>query len=79
MTKQHYEVPTYRTQENVGYLLKCAQSLAMDVVEPVLEASRFQGGPILGVRDRSFDPKLPDATGKVDGGPKYAGCRRGDS
>jgi len=41
MPKPHYEIATYRTQGNLGYLLKCARSLAMDVVEPVLEARGF--------------------------------------
>jgi hypothetical protein len=41
MPKPHYEVATYRAQENIGHLLKCARSLAMNVMEPVLEARGF--------------------------------------
>jgi DNA-binding MarR family transcriptional regulator len=41
MSKQHYEASTYRAQTSVGYLIKRAQSLVWDAVEPVLEAHGF--------------------------------------
>ena len=41
MSKQHYHVSTYRSQNSVGYLLKRAHSLMLDVLEPVLEARGF--------------------------------------
>ena len=41
MSKQHYHVSTYRAQKSVGYLVKRAHSLMLDVLEPVLEARGF--------------------------------------
>jgi DNA-binding MarR family transcriptional regulator len=41
MSKQHYETATYRAQDNVGYLLKRAHSLVVDIMEPVFEARGF--------------------------------------
>jgi DNA-binding MarR family transcriptional regulator len=41
MSKQHYQVSTYRTQSSVGYLTKRAHSLILDVMEPVFEAHGF--------------------------------------
>src|SRR5882724_9030467 len=41
MSKQHYETATYRAQDNVGYLVKRAHSLVVDVLEPVFEARGF--------------------------------------
>ena len=41
MSKQHYQVSTYRAQKSVGYLVKRAHSLMLDVLEPVLEARGF--------------------------------------
>src|SRR6266446_7757156 len=41
MSKQHYQVSTYRAQNSVGYLVKRAHSLMLDVLEPVLEARGF--------------------------------------
>ena len=41
MSKQHYQVATYRAQDSVGYLVKRTHSLMMDVMEPVLEARGF--------------------------------------
>jgi DNA-binding MarR family transcriptional regulator len=37
MSKQHYQVSTYRAQQSVGYLVKRAHSLMMDIMEPLLE------------------------------------------
>jgi len=37
MSKQHYEVATYKAQSSIGYLVKRAHSLMLDVLEPVLE------------------------------------------
>jgi len=39
--KQHYRVATYRAQNSVGYLMKRAHSLMLDVLEPVLEKHGF--------------------------------------
>jgi len=41
MSKQHYQVSTYKTQTSVGYLVKRAHSLMLDVMEPILEAHGF--------------------------------------
>ena len=41
MSKQHYQVSSYRTQSSVGYLTKRAHSLILDVMEPVFEAHGF--------------------------------------
>ena len=38
MSKQHYHFSTYKAQSSVGYLIKRAQSLTWDLMEPVLEA-----------------------------------------
>jgi DNA-binding MarR family transcriptional regulator len=41
MSKQHYQVATYRAQDSVGYLTKRAHSLMLDSMEPVFEARGF--------------------------------------
>jgi DNA-binding MarR family transcriptional regulator len=41
MSKQYYKVESYRAQDSVGYLVKRAHSLNMDVMEPVLVARGF--------------------------------------
>jgi DNA-binding MarR family transcriptional regulator len=41
MSKQHYQVATYRAQKSIGYLIKRAHSLMLDVMEPVLEERGF--------------------------------------
>jgi DNA-binding MarR family transcriptional regulator len=41
MSKQHYHVSTYQAQHSVGYLMKRAHSLMLDVLEPVFEARGF--------------------------------------
>lgn len=41
MSKQHYHVSTYKAQFSVGYLMKRAHSLMLDVMEPVFEARGF--------------------------------------
>jgi len=41
MSKQHYKVSTYKAQSSVGYLLKRASALIVDVMEPVFEAQGF--------------------------------------
>jgi DNA-binding MarR family transcriptional regulator len=41
MSKQYYKVESYRAQDSVGYLVKRAHSLNIDVMEPVLEARGF--------------------------------------
>lgn len=41
MSKQHYHVSTYRAQNSIGYLIKRAHSLILDVLEPLLEAHGF--------------------------------------
>jgi DNA-binding MarR family transcriptional regulator len=41
MSKQHYQVSTYRTQFSVGYLVKRAHSLMLDVMEPLFEEHGF--------------------------------------
>jgi DNA-binding MarR family transcriptional regulator len=41
MSKQHYQVSTYKAQSSVGYLIKRAHSLMLDVMEPMLEERGF--------------------------------------
>ena len=41
MPKRHYRVSTYRAQNSIGYLMKRAHSLMLDVLEPVLERHGF--------------------------------------
>jgi DNA-binding MarR family transcriptional regulator len=37
MYEQHYRAETYKAQNSVGYLIKRAHSMMLDVLEPVLE------------------------------------------
>src|SRR5580698_7016978 len=41
MSKQHYQVSTYKAQLSVGYLVKRAHSLMLDIMEPVIEQRGF--------------------------------------
>jgi DNA-binding MarR family transcriptional regulator len=41
MSKQHYKVETYKAQMSVGYLVKRAHSLMLDIMEPVIEQRGF--------------------------------------
>jgi DNA-binding MarR family transcriptional regulator len=41
MSKQHYQVSTYRAQMSIGYLVKRAHSLMLDIMEPVIEQHGF--------------------------------------
>jgi DNA-binding MarR family transcriptional regulator len=41
MSKQHYQVSTYKTQTGIGYLVKRAHSLMLDVMEPVFAEHGF--------------------------------------
>src|SRR5579859_7714783 len=41
MSKQHYHVSTFRPQSSIGYLMKRAHSLMLDVMEPLLEERGF--------------------------------------
>jgi len=41
MSKQHYQVSTYRAQNSIGYLTKRAHALMLDVMEPLLEERGF--------------------------------------
>jgi DNA-binding MarR family transcriptional regulator len=41
MSEQHYQLESYRVQNNVGYLLKRAHSLMLNVIEPMLERRGF--------------------------------------
>jgi DNA-binding MarR family transcriptional regulator len=41
MPKQHYDQATYRTQDGLGYLVKRAHSMMLDIMEPVFEARGF--------------------------------------
>lgn len=41
MSKQFYQLSTYRAQSSVGYLVKRAHSLMLDVMEPVFAARGF--------------------------------------
>jgi DNA-binding MarR family transcriptional regulator len=41
MPKQHYEKSTYKTQYGIGYLVKRAHSMMLDIMEPVFEERGF--------------------------------------
>jgi DNA-binding MarR family transcriptional regulator len=41
MSKQHYQVSTYKAQTGVGYLVKRAHSLMLDIMEPLIEQRGF--------------------------------------
>ena len=41
MSKQHYQVSSYRAQTSIGYLMKRAHSLMLDVMEPLVEEHGF--------------------------------------
>src|SRR5271155_3840515 len=41
MSKQHYDLATYKTQLSVGYLVKRTHSLMLDILEPVIEQHGF--------------------------------------
>ena len=41
MSKQHYQVSNFRAQNSIGYLVKRAHSLMLDVMEPLLEERGF--------------------------------------
>jgi DNA-binding MarR family transcriptional regulator len=41
MSKQHYQVSTYKAQTSVGYLVKRAHSLFLDIMEPMIEQRGF--------------------------------------
>lgn len=41
MSKQHYQLGTYKAQLSVGYLVKRAHSLMLDIMEPVIEQRGF--------------------------------------
>jgi DNA-binding MarR family transcriptional regulator len=41
MPKQHYEKSTYKTQFGIGYLVKRAHSMMLDIMEPVFEQRGF--------------------------------------
>jgi DNA-binding MarR family transcriptional regulator len=41
MSKQHYQVSSYKAQLSIGYLVKRAHSLMLDIMEPVIEQRGF--------------------------------------
>jgi DNA-binding MarR family transcriptional regulator len=41
MSKQHYQAATYKAQNSVGYLIKRAHSMMLDVIEEVFAAQGF--------------------------------------
>jgi DNA-binding MarR family transcriptional regulator len=41
VSKQHYQVSTYKAQTSVGYLVKRAHSLFLDIMEPMIEQRGF--------------------------------------
>jgi DNA-binding MarR family transcriptional regulator len=41
MSKQHYQVANYTAQSSIGYLVKRAHSLTLDIMEPVFEEHGF--------------------------------------
>jgi DNA-binding MarR family transcriptional regulator len=41
MSKQHYQVATYKAQNSIGYLIKRAHSMMLDVLEQVFEEQGY--------------------------------------
>ncbi|MGD0503594.1 MAG: MarR family transcriptional regulator [Steroidobacteraceae bacterium] len=41
MSKQHYQAATYRAQNSVGYLIKRAHSMMLDVLEQIFEEQGY--------------------------------------
>jgi DNA-binding MarR family transcriptional regulator len=41
MSKQHYQLATYKAQMSVGYLVKRAHSLMLDIMEPLIVQRGF--------------------------------------
>jgi DNA-binding MarR family transcriptional regulator len=41
MSKQHYELSTFKARSSIGYLVKRSHSLMLDIMEPLLEAHGF--------------------------------------
>jgi len=41
MSKQHYQLSTYKAQNSVGYLVKRTHSLMLDIMEPLIEQRGF--------------------------------------
>ena len=41
MSKQHYQLATYKAQMSVGYLVKRTHSLFLDIMEPMIEQRGF--------------------------------------
>ncbi|MDB6097321.1 MAG: hypothetical protein QOK23_2015 [Gammaproteobacteria bacterium] len=41
MSKQYYQVSTYKSQFSIGYLVKRAHSMILDVMEPLFESHGF--------------------------------------
>src|SRR6202050_2281532 len=41
MSKQHYQLSTYKAQNSVGYLVKRTHSLMLDIMEPMIEQRGF--------------------------------------
>src|SRR5580698_2712555 len=41
MSKQHYQLATYKAQMSVGYLVKRAHSMFLDIMEPMIEERGF--------------------------------------
>ena len=41
MSEQHYHASTYKAQNSIGYLIKRAQSMMMDVLEQVFAERGF--------------------------------------
>ena len=62
MSKQHYAVSTYKAQLSIGYLVKRAHSLMLDIMEPVIEQRGFsfvQYGVMSALRDGiAMNPKV---------------------
>lgn len=41
MSKQHYQINTYKARNSIGYLIKRAHSFMLDALVPVLEAQGY--------------------------------------
>jgi DNA-binding MarR family transcriptional regulator len=72
MSKQHYQVSTYKAQTSVGYLVKRAHSLFLDIMEPMIEQrgfSWFQYVVLAALRDGiAVNPKAICAQYRHDSG-----------
>jgi hypothetical protein len=67
MSKQHYHISTYKAQMSVGYLVKRAHSLMLDIMEPVIEQRGFTLLPISSRQRRAHPHHRPASRTRFTG------------